>query len=114
MNINQLTIGNIKEISKLLNVDNASMSRYKFQKGQKVCIRSVTMTYTGVIEEDFYDFVVLSSVAWIADSGRWSDFLKDPSLVEEAEKYPEGSKVTISKGTIVEVCGINDIVRETI
>lgn len=44
--------------------------------GTNVFIRTVTMFYTGHIEAIDGKFVVLSTAAWVADTGRFSDFMK--------------------------------------
>ncbi len=116
MNIDEMTVGQLKEIRNLLNLSGSqcSKNRYEFKIGQKVCIRGVTMIYTGIIEEDYEDFIVLSSACWIADSGKWSEFLKDPAKnVNEAEMYPKNEKIPISKGVITDVCVLDHVVLET-
>jgi hypothetical protein len=55
--------------------------------GSKVVIRTVTYHHVGVVKDVGEGFVILSDASWIADSGRWGDFLRtgNPS---ESEKYP--------------------------
>jgi hypothetical protein len=112
MNTDDLTIGQVKEISKMIGI--GSDNKYKFITGQKICIRGVTMIYTGIVEEDYDDFVTLSKACWIADTGRWSKFLENPvETVKESEMYPNGSVIPVSKGIITDVCIIGHIVLET-
>lgn len=54
--------------------------------GTNVFIRTITMFYTGHIEAIDGKFVVLSSAAWIADTGRFSDFIQGkPTSALEVE-----------------------------
>jgi len=114
IDVNDLKLGQLKEINSLFGTGVHTANKYKFIKGQKICIRCVTMIYTGVVEEDLEDSVVLSSACWVADTGRWSEFLKDPSnKVNESEMYPNDSKVPIFKGVITDVCVLSHVVMET-
>jgi hypothetical protein len=50
--------------------------------GNKVFIRTVTYHLTGKIEKIVGQFLLLSSAAWIADSGRFMGAIKDGVLNE--------------------------------
>jgi hypothetical protein len=73
--------------------------------GKCVCIRTVTYHYTGKVESVDGGFVRLSTAAWIADSGRWHQALKDGSW-SEVEPYPEDVLVAIP--AIVDVTQIRE------
>ena len=55
-------------------------------KGKKVFIRTVTHFYTGEVQSVSKEGVVLKSAAWIADTGRFHNFLKD-GTVNEVEPF---------------------------
>lgn len=63
-------------------------------------IRTVTHTYTGNIVAETSEYFQLNSAAWIADSGRWMNAIKDGTL-DEVE--PMGDGVYIAKGAIVDI-----------
>ena len=67
--------------------------------GDAVIIRTVTHYYTGRIEVLDKDWIVLSSAAWIADTGRWAQALASGKL-SEVEPYPNG--VSVARGAIVD------------
>ena len=50
--------------------------------GNKVFIRTVTYYLTGKIEKIVGPLLVLSNAAWIADSGRFMNAIKDGTLSE--------------------------------
>ena len=50
--------------------------------GKKVFIRTVTYHLVGKIEKIVGNFFVLSGAAWIADSGRFSNAIKEGKLNE--------------------------------
>ena len=50
--------------------------------GQKLFIRTVTYHMTGEVTKRMGAFIQLKNAAWIADSGRFSDALKNGSLNE--------------------------------
>jgi hypothetical protein len=67
--------------------------------GDAVIIRTVTHYYTGRIEVIDKDWIVLSSAAWIADTGRWAQALSSGKL-SEVEPFPNG--VSVARGAIVD------------
>ena len=55
--------------------------------GKHYLIRTVTMTQVGRLKFVGPQELVLSDAAWIADTGRFHDCLKDPSSINEAEPF---------------------------
>ena len=79
--------------------------------GEKYLIRTVTMTWTGLLEYLDDKELVLSGAAWIADAGRYSETLKDASNLNEVEPAP--NEVVIGRGAIVDaVIWNNNLPRE--
>jgi hypothetical protein len=70
------------------------------EAGQSVIVRTVTYHYTGRIAEVTDRWITLDDAAWIADSGRWADALRDGTL-SEVEPYP--GQVMISTGAVVDI-----------
>lgn len=68
--------------------------------GNNVFIRTVTYHHTGHIEAITETEVILSSAAWISDSGRWATALRTGAL-SEVEPFP--SVVSVGRATIVDV-----------
>lgn len=69
--------------------------------GQKYLIRTVTMIYTGKLEQIFENELVLSSVAWIAETKRWTNSVLEGQF-NEVEPYPKDAKVIIGRGAILD------------
>ncbi|MHC4704344.1 MAG: hypothetical protein ACYTFQ_27630 [Planctomycetota bacterium] len=57
--------------------------------GEKYLIRTVTMIYTGEVKDIRDNEVLLTTAAWIADTGRFYDALKNTDLIKEVEPYPK-------------------------
>ncbi len=85
MNINTLTLDN----------------SHPYKIGENYFIRTVTHIYTGKLMAVFDMELVLKDAAWVADTGRFADTLKDYKHLEEVEPYPDG-EVVIGRGTIVD------------
>ena len=68
--------------------------------GVNVLIRTVTMIYTGCVDDMDAHTIVLSSAAWIADTGRFADALKT-GVLSEVEPYP--GVVYVARSSIVDV-----------
>ena len=97
MNINEMKVGEVLEIVKLFN--GGSKNDHPFTIGQNVFIRTVTLYYTGKVESVNAGFVRLTDAAWIADTGRFHDFLKEGKC-NEFEGFIE--PVNIPMGSIID------------
>lgn len=63
------------------------------------------MIQTGQLKAVYAGELVLSSAAWIADTGRWMQFCQDPANANEVE--PFGDKdVIVSRQNIIDVTEI--------
>jgi hypothetical protein len=89
----------IKDIRDFLNSGN---NDFAFKVGTNLFIRTVTMAHTGRLVEVNDKELVLEDVCWIADTGRFADFLKTGKL-NECEPFPNG-KVLIGRGGIIDCC----------
>ena len=101
MNINDLTIGQLKEIQSLMNFEKSEKSIYPV--GENVIVRTLTMIYTGKLESVTDTDFILTSCAWIPETDRYSDFVEKGS-VNECEPYPDNLKVFISRGALLDMC----------
>jgi hypothetical protein len=68
--------------------------------GQQYLIRTVTMFMTGRIKQITETDLLLEDAAWVADTGRWYNALKD-GVLSEVEPYPDGC--IVSRAAIVDV-----------
>jgi len=99
MDINELTIGQAKELANMMGGKNgAAESRFKI--GQAYLIRTVTMINTGRVVAINEQEIELEDAAWIAETCRYYNTLKDGQL-NEVEPYPSGV-VIIGRGAIVD------------
>lgn len=80
MNLEEMTIAQFKELSNLFNKPKERLVPFKV--GDKLFIRTVTLYYTGEVKEIIGSWVVLKDAAWVADTGRFHDFLKDGTCNE--------------------------------
>ncbi len=113
MNINNLTLKELKEINALFSapaVLQSTTSSSAFEIGGMYLIRTVTMIDTGRVVEVNEHEIVLEDAAWIADTGRYADALKTASF-NEVEPFPDG-KVIIGRGAIIDAVQINALPRE--
>ena len=70
-----------------------------FEIGKAYLIRTVTMTLTGRVTAIIGSFLVLEDAAWIADTGRFTECIKD-GTVNECE--PVAVPVRVSMPSIVD------------
>lgn len=100
MNINELTIGQLKEIQSFCGQKTMKENVLPLEVGQNYFLRTVTLYYTGKLKALYPDALVLSDAAWVADTGRFYDFLKNgkPNEVE-----PFVDDVIIPLGSIIDI-----------
>ena len=108
MDIENLTIKQIREIQSLVGCNTQNGS--PFEIGKNYFIRTVTHHYTGKLIEVYPTELVLMDAAWIADSGRFANAMKDETF-EEVEPFPDGKKVVIGRGSILDASVISKIPR---
>ena len=68
--------------------------------GRAVLVRTVTLYYTGRVALVEASEIVLTEAAWIADTGRFHNALRDGTL---GEVEPFVGPVSISRGAVVDV-----------
>ena len=104
MNLDDLTLGQVKELAKLLaplpGVSPAPAPDHPYPVGENVFIRTVTHHYTGKLVKVYPNELVLTDAAWIAEDGRFNEALATGSF-NEVEPYPEG-EVIVTRGCIVD------------
>ena len=104
MSINDLTIGDLKEIKSMLS-GGTTESSHPFEIGKAYLIRTVTQIDIGVLESVGEKELVVSKASWIADTGRFHDTLKKGcDNLSEVEPYPDNLKVIIGRGAIIDAC----------
>jgi len=104
MNINELTIGQAKELANLLNNKTESNKSHPFEIGKYYFIRTVTMSHVGKLEAVYDDTLVLSDASWVADSGRLSDTMKlGLEQIDSSEIEPFVNNLIIGRGALIDM-----------
>lgn len=109
MDIDQLTIGEAKEIASFLQKKPDYDTESPWEIGKIYLIRTVTMIDTGRLVAVTPSELVLEDAAWIADTGRFHDQLKKLDF-NQIEPFPDG-KVIIGRGAIIDAVQIDRVQR---
>ena len=112
MNINELTIGQAKELTEMFGGGQSKElpKELPFDIGQKLFVRTVTYHVTGEVVAIIGDWLVLDKAAWIADSGRFSEALKTCEF-NEVEMYAH--QVYVNAGTITDATVVDVLPEES-
>ena len=70
--------------------------------GKTYFIRTVTHYFTGRLIWVGEKEIVLKEACWIADTGRFSEFMQE-KVVNESEPFPQDSQVIIGRGSIIDM-----------
>ena len=102
MNIDNLTIGELKELQNLFNLRaiNEVANAHPYNIGKNYLIRTVTMTIFGQLVAVHNQELVMKDAAWIADTGRFHDAMVDGSF-DQIEPFPDGEMI-IGRGSVVD------------
>ena len=104
MNVNDLTIGEAKQIAAMFGTAAGAVDNSAWELGKIYLIRTVTMIDTGRLVAVTPQELVLEDAAWIADTGRFSDAVKKADF-GEVEPFPEG-RVIIGRGSVIDAVQI--------
>lgn len=96
----ELTIADIKELIAGTPGHSTSHDLLDPAPGDKLIIRTVTMTLTGRAVATSATWIVLDQAAWIADSGRWTTAIETGKL---SEVEPMGDGVRVARAAVVDV-----------
>lgn len=99
MNIDDLTIKQVKHIQSLLKGGEKPSSRWKV--GSNYFIRTVTHHLVGTLIEVTAKELWLRDASWIANDGRFMQALHDGSL-NEVEPFPDGQEVSVGRGALID------------
>lgn len=90
------------ECDKIKKTENCASDNPFMEIGKSYFIRTVTHYFTGRLIWVGDKEIVLEDAAWIADTGRFHQFVAGTS-VNEVEPFPKGSQVVVGRGSIVDM-----------
>jgi len=100
MNLDKLTIGELKEIQKLLG---GVQEEHPFEVGENYFIRTVTMHLLGKLVSVYPTELVLEEASWVAEDGRFHDFItKGGDDNVEIEPFSLSKQVVVGRGAIID------------
>lgn len=88
----------IKLIKMLLN-DDVEQAEMPWSVGDKVFLRTVTHHLTGRVKKIVGKFLVLEEAAWIADNGRFMQFIEDGTV---SEVEPVTCEVIVNTDSLID------------
>lgn len=105
MKIEELTIGEVRQIAALFAGQQSVQHPYKIGANYFVC--TVTKYFTGKLVEVGEKELVLENTAWIADTGRFTQALGTGNF-NEVEMYPKG-RVIIGRSALIDATEVVNI-----
>jgi len=105
MNIEDLTLKEIRELTKIFNLGETKTSNeiHSYEIGKAYYIRTVTMHIIGKLEKVHEKELVLSEASWIAESGRFYNALKfGVDKLGEVEPFPAEQQVIVGRGALID------------
>ena len=109
MNIEEMTIKQARELAALFAGEKQDNS-HPYEIGQPYLIRTVTMIDTGIVVKVTPQEIVPKDAAWIADTGRFANSLKEVDF-NEVEPFPDG-EVIVGRGSVIDAVKITKAPRK--
>ena len=103
----EITLDGIKYVAKsdcekIKKIENCGSDNPFMEIGKTYFIRTVTHYFTGRLIWVGDKEIALEEAAWIADTGRFNEFMKG-KVVNEVEPFPSGSTVIVGRGAIIDM-----------
>lgn len=105
INLDDLTLGQIKEIKNLIGTDKNNVCDVKtapYKIETHYLIRSVTNYFVGRLVEVHEKEIVLKEVSWVASTGDFNKACMTGEL-NEIEPYNPNHRVIVGRGSIIDV-----------
>lgn len=103
MNIDGIDYVKKSDCDKLRNLPQSIHDNPFMVIGNTYFIRTVTHYFTGRLIWVGDKEIVLEDVCWIADTGRFNEFMAEKITANESEPYPEETQVIIGRGSIIDM-----------
>ena len=105
--LNKLNFAELKEEVETLSEKKKSVGKVSLKDnplviGESYLIRTITMIYTGKLTKVYNKELVLVDAAWIPETERWADTVKD-GVFKEVEPYPDGHEVILNRETVLDM-----------
>ena len=116
IDINELTIGQVKQLASLASCMGVSVNehpvtaggrRIPIAIGSKVFVRTVTHHYTGMVVACTDEELQIKNAAWIADDGRFGTSIKAFEF-SEVEPYPDELHPILNRGSFIDCVVVPD------
>jgi len=102
-NLNNLTIGELKEFVNLISQNGSNKSDHPYEIGKNYLIRTVTMTVVGKLVYVGPHELKMDDASWVADTGRFSNALQKGLYHEESSEIePFNGSAIVGRGAIVD------------
>lgn len=93
--------------------DESARGESAYKIGENYQFRTVTHIITGKLLRICYDGLVVVDAAWIADTGRFADAVRDGTY-SEVEPYPDGVEVIVNWEAMIDAVQIKELPREQV
>ena len=104
MSFDDMTISEFKRLADMLSTSSSQHDSSPYSPGTAWIFRCITHYTVGTVVDVVGTSIVLEPGAcWVADTGRYHEFLRDGwSAASEVEPYPDGTTTVVERGAVVD------------
>lgn len=88
-------------------VSDSNKNDHPYEIGKNYHIRTVTMAIAGKLKAVYQNELVFEKASWVADTGRYNEYLKDTEKVQENEPFV--NDVIVGRGALIDMTEIDTI-----
>jgi len=103
----ELSMNDLRELIGNISSSNGAPNENPYEIGKNYFVRTVTHYLTGRVLRVTQQEIVVEDAAWIADTGRFSDSIRNAEFIE-VEPYPPG-EVIIGRGAVIDAVQISEL-----
>ena len=110
MKLDELTIGEARELAELFGCYNQS-NAHPFEIGEPYILRTVTHIDVGRIKAVYPTEIVLTEAAWVADTGRFGEQWEKSGedAFDEVEVFPRSNDVIVGRGALIDATQLQSL-----
>ena len=91
---------------------NSSETLTEYEIGKPYTLMTVLGWYKGILVSETDKTLTLTNASWVAESGRFSEYVKDDSNVKEEEPFEEHTKLIVERSSLIAGFKIPGITRK--
>lgn len=102
----------ISDLKELLGAQSNQVNDSDYEIGKPYNLMTVLGWYKGILVKETSKTLTLKNASWVSETGRFSEYVNDDSVVKEEEPFAEDTLVIIERTSLIGGFKIPKITRK--